>query len=63
VYRFLKYKIESGNFMKLIDKICVLQDELNKMLSENKYSNKELLKFSEKLDKLIARYYMEDESK
>lgn len=49
--------------MKLIDEICVLQNELNKMLSENKFSKQELLKFSEKLDKLIARYYLENENK
>lgn len=46
--------------MKLIDEIRILQEELDKMLIERNCSKKEILEFSQKLDNLIVRYYLEN---
>lgn len=38
-------------------KLEELRDKLNKMLDSDKYKSEEILKVSQKLDKLIINYY------
>ena len=43
------------------NKLESLRDELNKMLESNEYNYAQILAVSEDLDKLIVRYYNDDE--
>ena len=43
------------------NKLESLRDELNKMLESNEYTYGQILAVSEDLDKLIVKYYNDDE--